>query len=1526
MLINNIVGLSNIIVEAQTKTNRIALGVVNTATVKEAAIYDNVVGGYCNVSITGTRISIKKVPLLKGLQKLLTDDYTKKAKPGVIYVGQEIIKNVTTTRYELSNQKYNSTPDLYKPESPIGSVPKELTPLLDQCITDAGFKTLDSQFQVEKVNFEKTIKANDVKKYLYIDMYRDGNDMSNVTGYDYGNIYDLTVIDEKSGDFCRVKHEGLIKKEFGYTNIEILKSKEKLNMFKPTKNNENYNLNAYAYFEKLYYAYSKEATIPYFNESFTSETIDGKIFPENEVPEFLKKIFLSCLENNGIEKIKSNYKNFLTDDKVSYFPIIDKSKNIYLENEYNEEFGNSSFSNYVFSVINLSSGTFCTAHHSPIGLIYKYDGNGNNKYIDDGKQINGIYKGSIPLKYLKNKSEYTSPIEIRPKEDSDSLTTFLYVDKNPLANKTNYNFKRFFNTEFVISEYVKDDKRTFNTNYNIELKELKGREIERIKIPDLLIDMLDNCLSDNGLKTNQSNFGSRYQNTGFPKSVEKYIDKPIIYTNNSDVDSPNKYNYFTINMNNAQLCNVSRAPYYESNTFKVSRSYLNYDQLTKARQDVNKKAYYFDLIENSITLATDEIDSEAIYYSKPDDVDINYKNTVTEVKKEMFKVSHLGYQDDKTNIPGAVMDLLNKCNDNNAFEGLKLNKPANLFSFEINYPAMSQNIMYIKDTKFFGNSVYEGVSSTRFSIIDKNTGVTCNIDNDLRTGDPIYKNESIFKGIIPKKYLAQKFINKEINKSEKDNLMDYYSMSEADPYKLNPQAPRFSIYAESIQNAKYTAEKEDLIINTRSWNIAGFITSINQIPKDKLDKLNKCMKPDGMNEIRLSLEKVDFTKYKPTVTTNIIFDKLFGDSAVDPSITYEKGIQKLGVFIDEPTAVKFEYEITSDINGVTQNILTPNNVQDLVNGKLQKSIYDKDLPCGKNFFYVKIRLINSAGQKSEWSDKSIPAATKFCYVIPVLKLTNRYDPKYSGNYANDQILTLEITGEPLAQIDFSVTGIEYKVDTKVPLDKQGKYTDKFFYRINCNEISKVVGISAKSTSQNKVKTESKLAQETIKDCGYKDSSTSILEKAINVDGKEADKSDRYDPKKGVNFASNSGTDVFLRFIDSSDRDKYKDGYKDDREVFIVTHGYRDKILYFGPNSEKLIPEDIINQNSFTSIAKTIKRYNKDAIVLVLDWSNISYGSELKLSPNCKKGYELNWLDVIASYLGKFARTLASLINSCAATTASDLNKAATYINPTAQEVKKRLVTWGLKSGNKLNIAGHSLGTLMAHELGREYNGINNMVLMDPASDWTEVSSKMSLTTNKLKNLSVEQFTKYSNHSIALIGRSSISGNEGLAKSATESYWNSIDDLNIDPISIHAYTYTTLLAMSNSEVLKLNNIPVLTFNDYNKNSYISRSFERDKSKPPTPKSECSPNFVINNGTLNCNTSYNGKKDVIGAPIYGKNEWNLLDYEGHNGVIVSKKLPSNVSPGSRPSTSGEIQYGAVNILNAATKKTFKQIINK
>lgn len=1193
------------------------------------------------------------------------------------------------------------------------------------------------------------------------------------------------------------------------------------------------------------------------------------------------------MQNNGLDLIKSNYEKILVNDNLSYLPIVNNSKNVYIENEYIEdEYGRDYFNKYIYTVINEGSGTFCTAHHNPIAL----------RYQEDGSQYNEIAKGSIPLKYLKNKSEYISPIEKNISEENP-FTRF-YTDPNPLANTINYNFHRFFNVEYIGTTY-KSDK--FDTVNYTALKEIIGKEVEKIKVPDILIDMLNNCMSDNGLTTNKTNFAQRYEKPVMPRSVEKYTNKPIIYTNSTSVMHPNEYNYNAFNLNNALLCTVRRLPLYDGNKFKITRSYFNYDQLKNGYNEPERNDIYLDFKRKStfFSVTYRGIDSDVLYYTKPLIVDNNYKNTTIERKNELieFENTQYGFLEEKYNIPEAITDLLNKCNDDNAFEALANDKnaPKNLFNFDITFPQISSiksNIVFIKDVKY-KNDYYikDEENSISYGIIDKSSGVTCNVNNDLRKNDPIYKNEGIYKGVIPKKYLAPKFTSKIKNIFENDKLMDYFDLSEAYPY-IQDFKLKFDLYAETFNYIKSDAKNEFFEFTTTYKNIAGFIIAENQIPKTQLDKLNLCMKPNGMNEIRMTVDKSSFSEYKPSLIA-----KLEKKSEIDPNtrgiMTYDKGIQKMSIEINESSAVKFEYEISSEIENITKVLTPKGSTRNLTNGSFIDSAFFEPLKCGGLKYFIKIRLINANGIFSDWS-KNESVISRFCYVKPKIEFTNYYDKaKYKEDAANDQIIGLKISGEPFSTVEIESTQIKYGTyESKVKLDKNGVYNKPDFYKVTCDEIGKLIVVKVITYSPNLVKTEPVEGYINAKDCAYNDLNLSKLEQPILIKNDEAEGKERLNLKTNVEYSTNKNTFAFLRFIDNKDREKFTNGYTGNKDVYIVTHGYADKILYFGQANQKVLPESGIAQNGFTSIAKTIKRENPDAVVLVLDWSNLAYG---------KAPGELGCKWIGTSFTG---------LNFECGAGASDLNKAASYINPTAKEVIKRLREWGLNNNDNINVVGHSLGTLMAHEIGRESGSkINRMILMDPASDLTQISRKNSLITNKAKKLFVNSFQDFSKYSIALVGRQSVAGNEGLAKSALESYWNSIDDIDIAAPAIHTYTISTMLALSNNEKLKLKSNPVLTVNDYNLTSYNLRKFPRDDLPS---KNQNSPGCFINPFKgLDCTKSY---KNIVFSEL---NDWRNLPWDGHNGVVVSKKLPENVSAGSRTYTKGEIQNGFVIIVDTTTK---------
>jgi Lipase len=420
-------------------------------------------------------------------------------------------------------------------------------------------------------------------------------------------------------------------------------------------------------------------------------------------------------------------------------------------------------------------------------------------------------------------------------------------------------------------------------------------------------------------------------------------------------------------------------------------------------------------------------------------------------------------------------------------------------------------------------------------------------------------------------------------------------------------------------------------------------------------------------------------------------------------------------------------------------------------------------------------------------------------------------------------------------------------------------------------------------------------------------------------------------KKDVDYSK--GGYVYLKFLNGLDRAKYANKNIDNKEVYIISHGYNDSALFNIDKNGAIIngetvPDGNLKENRMTTLAKTFQYYNPNAIVLILDWSNLAAGAALP-SPS--------------------------------------LNQAASYINPIAKQLKLKLNDWGIKDSKKqINVVGHSLGTYMANEIGREFNGINNIVALDPASDvqskvkkctpnsldYREIALKLiscAINLNEYEgmttgnNLKVDKFKQYSEYSIAFTGRRSIAGNEYLASTADESYWMSYDDGGLPVGDLHGFVITSAIGISNKNKLFLNSKETLTAKDYNENGItgrIKRDYQEDFNGVGTYQETCQladgnfallknlyswdkilTNWVWNNiqtywillksiGNINCAKAET--KSLV-KKTYIDNNWKELGWGGHNGVLVSKK-PSDVAKDAKiTSIDTNVQGGFVKIKN-------------
>jgi hypothetical protein len=183
-------------------------------------------------------------------------------------------------------------------------------------------------------------------------------------------------------------------------------------------------------------------------------------------------------------------------------------------------------------------------------------------------------------------------------------------------------------------------------------------------------------------------------------------------------------------------------------------------------------------------------------------------------------------------------------------------------------------------------------------------------------------------------------------------------------------------------------------------------------------------------------------------------------------------------------------------------------------------------------------------------------------------------------------------------------------------------------------------------------------------------------------------------------------------------------YNQKSNVWIISHGYKDK---FG--------------GDFQTIGDQIIKDHPGDIVLGLDWSNIS---------------------------DKDANTVDSL--------SYDICRVPTWIRPISQVIYNRLKNWGFDDSSKLNLIGHSLGTIMSAEIAQRFiesnkGKPNKMVLLDPPSETRCKLRFNQYTVQSIPSIpKVQSFASRANYSYSFVGNHSLAGNEQMAITAHRSYW------------------------------------------------------------------------------------------------------------------------------------------------------------
>lgn len=199
------------------------------------------------------------------------------------------------------------------------------------------------------------------------------------------------------------------------------------------------------------------------------------------------------------------------------------------------------------------------------------------------------------------------------------------------------------------------------------------------------------------------------------------------------------------------------------------------------------------------------------------------------------------------------------------------------------------------------------------------------------------------------------------------------------------------------------------------------------------------------------------------------------------------------------------------------------------------------------------------------------------------------------------------------------------------------------------------------------------------------------------------------------------------------------------DIWIVSHGYRDN-----------------SGGSFTEIANDIKNQFPSATVLTLNWSNIACGSAL------------NSVDGI------------------------DLCRTANWIRPIAERIVEKLKRYGVTDPQKINLVGHSLGSLLSAEISRVWkeqsgNYVSRMTLLDPPSEAICGVYNVKNFPNSLGR--IDRFANYAVYAISFVGNWSSAGNDNLNKTADYSYWMEFDQGFTDTGESHQWVVQTWRRMN-----------------------------------------------------------------------------------------------------------------------------------
>jgi pimeloyl-ACP methyl ester carboxylesterase len=257
---------------------------------------------------------------------------------------------------------------------------------------------------------------------------------------------------------------------------------------------------------------------------------------------------------------------------------------------------------------------------------------------------------------------------------------------------------------------------------------------------------------------------------------------------------------------------------------------------------------------------------------------------------------------------------------------------------------------------------------------------------------------------------------------------------------------------------------------------------------------------------------------------------------------------------------------------------------------------------------------------------------------------------------------------------------------------------------------------------------------------------------------------------GVNPNSRLVNFVLPEWVDKAE---FSSQWKDDRTVWLVIHGWNDKPSRFG------------------ELVKAVGEAKPSDIVLTLDWSQAAFNSD-----------------------GSRVSDITNQRNGI----------AASWIASVAQWAAQKLKNWGLTDGNKLNLIGHSLGSILSAEIASYFGNVNSIIALEPPSDANLIGiqgqdpSKYDVNFTTPGRQAPKRFSDVSTFSRAFVGSKSIAADATYAATAQESILMDFGTPLLDDGSEHGWvvdTFSQLIATNPSQRKLANDL--LSLNNNSRNS-------------------------------------------------------------------------------------------------------------